>query len=710
MAVRLLTNGEKARAPSILNRPMVDVLTQSGYTGDGLDFAGFEKKGTNQAAGIQWGPRATVGGFAGRNYIYYGGVALVGGVPTAIANGSVVVTDNAVSYIERTYAGLVSANIVGFTPGRIPMAKVTALANAIIAIEDWRPSFGPEPYYPTQVAELGVTDTRYPVGNPRRYGAVGDKVADDTAAWQAAMTAVGTLQVLGGVMEADPGSYKITAPLIPPGRNAFLDSSKLTIRMNGARLYSYDAVAGRPLFKLSSFINTEGLVSIEGGTLDGANATATTVGVEIHCGNVRLARTVIRSFGSWGVDFVNDLAAPPICCEIDSCYIQRNKIGVRATVPASTLYIHGGRIEHNNEENIYLDNCGKICFVGVTVENPGDAVPGKNNIYIRNAVDGLIDGCYFECNPGVQTNVAIEGVTSAVFALTITGNRFVNLGGIGLDIGSTAGAVEGIVAHGNYYAAQASGCRLGTNARGCSVGPDYFSDNFDSNSPAWSAVTNYIPADHVKVGGINYMAIVANVNQTPPNATYWSPVNRYMIVNAAQPNKVYDINRYAAAIYGGSSVYQALKAVSLALSGASAQAPGKLYLDPTIGAVMQGFTGTGFDWSLLTPGAGAVIQNPTGTPDLLAAGHYKLGVLGKSLYVKEGVNGRSGVAVLAGGTVTIPNTTITGNTRVIYSRTTAGGGALGHLSTTQINGTSFTINSSSAAETSTINWELIEAM
>jgi hypothetical protein len=38
----------------------------------------------------------------------------------------------------------------------------------------------------------------------------------------------------------------------------------------------------------------------------------------------------------------------------------------------------------------------------------------------------------------------------------------------------------------------------------------------------WSSYTSYAPLDIVTYGGTAYVANVANVNQTPPNATYWS--------------------------------------------------------------------------------------------------------------------------------------------------------------------------------------------
>lgn len=70
---------------------------------------------------------------------------------------------------------------------------------------------------------------------------------------------------------------------------------------------------------------------------------------------------------------------------------------------------------------------------------------------------------------------------------------------------------------------------------------------------------------------------------------------------------------------------------------------------------------------------------------------------------------RMGAAVLVGGTVTVTNRIVTANSRIFLTRSTTGG-TVGHLSYTISAGTSFTINSSSGTDTSTINWMIIEAV
>lgn len=88
-------------------------------------------------------------------------------------------------------------------------------------------------------------------------------------------------------------------------------------------------------------------------------------------------------------------------------------------------------------------------------------------------------------------------------------------------------------------------------------------------------------------------------------------------------------------------------------------------------------------------------------------GDLILSTEGRGLQVKEGSDARMGTAVLGAGTVTVANITVTANTRIFVSRTTASG-RLGHLSSTLIPSKSFTIKSSNPADSSTVNWLLIE--
>lgn len=90
-------------------------------------------------------------------------------------------------------------------------------------------------------------------------------------------------------------------------------------------------------------------------------------------------------------------------------------------------------------------------------------------------------------------------------------------------------------------------------------------------------------------------------------------------------------------------------------------------------------------------------------------GNIIANTLGTGLQVKSGANCRIGTDVLVAGTKAVANTSITANSKVMMS-VSALGGTQGILSYTKNIGVGFTINSSNAADTSTVDWFIVEAM
>jgi len=78
--------------------------------------------------------------------------------------------------------------------------------------------------------------------------------------------------------------------------------------------------------------------------------------------------------------------------------------------------------------------------------------------------------------------------------------------------------------------------------------------------------------------------------------------------------------------------------------------------------------------------------------------------------VKTGTNGKIGTAVLAAGTVTVANTSVTANSR-IFLTSNVDGGTPGWLRVSaKTVGTSFVITSSSNTDTSTVAWMIVESI
>lgn len=91
------------------------------------------------------------------------------------------------------------------------------------------------------------------------------------------------------------------------------------------------------------------------------------------------------------------------------------------------------------------------------------------------------------------------------------------------------------------------------------------------------------------------------------------------------------------------------------------------------------------------------------------SGNFRLGTAGNKFKVKSGTNASIGSATLVTGTVTVNTTAVSANSIVFLTRVTSGG-TVGTLSYTVVAGTSFTINSSSATDTSTIGYIIIDAV
>lgn len=79
-----------------------------------------------------------------------------------------------------------------------------------------------------------------------------------------------------------------------------------------------------------------------------------------------------------------------------------------------------------------------------------------------------------------------------------------------------------------------------------------------------------------------------------------------------------------------------------------------------------------------------------------------------TIKLNDGSNEQMGVATLVGGTVTVNNTKITANTRIFLTTQTLGGTIGVQYISARSAGTSFTITSTSGADTSTVAWLLIE--
>jgi hypothetical protein len=343
----------------------------------------------------QWGQ--DTGTTTGLSYGYIGGSALSSstGEQIHVASSVVTLANNTTNYVQRTYAGVVSANTTGFSPASVPMAVVTTSAGAIGTVVDWRPEMAtPVVYYPSPAGETGVVDYRYPVGDVRRYGAINDGVTDATAAFQAAADA---LPAKGGTLSAPAGRFLITGTIDIRGDNTFVEGNGTRVAMDAGTIIDFKCTtAGSPAFRFAEPTSQEGQFTLEGGVIDGANTIAASCsGIEIHVPNVTIQNTRIRRFVTGnGIAFVDDLAVPPFCGSIVNCCIQLNLNGIWNDGDAGQMVITRCRIEGNTYYGIYANNGSKLVVLGNTIENNGYVNTAYQNVWpaLGSTSDASISG------------------------------------------------------------------------------------------------------------------------------------------------------------------------------------------------------------------------------------------------------------------------------------------------------------------------------
>lgn len=128
--------------------------------------------------------------------------------------------------------------------------------------------------------------------------------------------------------------------------------------------------------------------------------------------------------------------------------------------------------------------------------------------------------------------------------------------------------------------------------------------------------------------------------------------------------------------------------------------PQQRFLLGTDGTMGWGAGATARDTFLARTSAG-VLSAVTGTSLAVATA-------GQGLQVKEGANAKQGTAVLVAGSVTVVNTAVTANSRILLTSQVDGGTPGWLRVSARVAGTSFTITSSSGADTSTVAYQIFE--
>ena len=109
--------------------------------------------------------------------------------------------------------------------------------------------------------------------------------------------------------------------------------------------------------------------------------------------------------------------------------------------------------------------------------------------------------------------------------------------------------------------------------------------------------------------------------------------------------------------------------------------------------------------SILNVGVGNTLNVPFLN---CTSGFMDVTTVGKGYSTAEGSNAKQGTATLAAGTVTVANTSVTATSRILATGQSAGGTPGGVNVSTRTAGTSFTLTSTNAADTSVVAYEIFE--
>lgn len=274
-----------------------------------------------------------------------------------------------------------------------------------------------------QSGEVGVTDTHFPVGDVRRYGARGDAKTDDTLAFNNAIRSVAALG--GGEVSVPAGTFMID-PDHNHGKSIRL-LSKVSLRGAGAGATVLQAIAGSlPVYSVVYVVGVEH-VSLSHFAARGERAGHTgTTGEWGYCVRVESSTHVtiqnVLATDGWGDGFGVGQSGPGTTIEssdirIIHCFAENNRrCGFSVTA--------GRRISIVDCIGAQTNGTAPEC--GIDVEpNPGQSP----------CIDVLVNGCQFYGNHGFGMIQASNGGNSTA-RTTFSDNVLAGNAGGGIRIGS----------------------------------------------------------------------------------------------------------------------------------------------------------------------------------------------------------------------------------------------------------------------------------
>lgn len=487
------------------------------------------------------------------------------------------------------------------------------------------------------------------------YGALGDNVADDTAAIQAALTAC----PMGGIVYLPAGAYRTSAPLtIPPA---------VTLQGTHTNLMTVVGLTDPPCY-IRPVVGFTGAAVIQ--LLDEIVGGYNTISAEHRILNVMIDGTDLVDPGIDGIGAAGNIQNVGL----------RDVTIRRVTGAGINTQANGGFFPYSwRLHRVMVDNVGWHGFAvqvmtDITMIDCQAIGNGANGFEITNAANSQMIGCRAEWN----TNEGIH----------ITGDWATGTGSGGMLIGDCSTDRNGyngllVDATGNPPI-QISNLHTRRDGRNNGTGGGGYA------GLACDAATVPILVDAVTC----YPGTDDDGTQTS------SPQYGARFADCAYVSVTSGFLHAATAGWfdgGGNTVLR--RGLNIAERTGSTAAPVDVFAVPTD---VAGNLNVGGYLATASGQSDGVWNIWDASPKAL-----NIGSAGGGIAIAEGANARMDVATLAAGTVTVANTSVTATTRVATFRQAAGG-TLGHLSATVDPGVGITITSSSGTDTSTVAWVLFE--
>ncbi|MFC7892675.1 glycosyl hydrolase family 28-related protein [Streptomyces sp. NPDC057381] len=491
--------------------------------------------------------------------------------------------------------------------------------------------------------------------NAKDHGAVGDNVTDDTIAIQAALDAC----PMGGIVYLPAGAYRTSAPLtIPPA---------VTLMGTHSNLMAVVNLTDPPCYikPLPSFVGEAVILFLD--EIDGGYST---ISAEHRILSVMIDGDDLTGPGVDGIRAAGNIQN-----------VAMRDVTVRRVTGAGVhtefqggFYPYSWRLHRVMVDNVGWHGFAMEVMTDISLIDCQAIGCGANGFEIANAANSHMIGCRAEWNTGNGIHLTGDWATGTGSGGMLIGDCSTDRNGQnGVLVDATGNPpiqIENLHtrrdgrnngAGGGGYAGLACAAATVPVLVGmvtCYPGVD--DDGTQANSPQYGA----------RFTGCTYVSVDSGFLHA--DAAGWSDA-------------------------GDNAVLR--RGLNIAERTGSTAAPVDAFAPPTDVAGNLNVGG----YAALASGQSAGQWN-------IWAGQAKalnLGGAGGGIAIAEGANARMGVSTLAAGTVTVANTSVTANTRVAVFRQAAGG-TVGHLSVTKVAGTSFTINSSSATDTSVVAWLLFE--